>query len=359
MSDHVYLPSYTIGEDAYASVPEICRPYGKMAVVIGGKLAMAAARKALEDAVETSALQLLDFIWYGGEASYENVELLSQIRHVKEADMLFGMGGGKALDCVKALGETLGKPVFTFPTIASNCAACTSVSIMYKMDGSFKNPWFFGRPPVHAFIQTDILAKAPSRYMWAGMGDTYAKYFESEMSSRGEEVPHYVALGVANASMCYGPIMKYGVQAMADNEKGLVTAAFTQVVLAIIATTAVASILLTHDRIIDYNTGLAHAIFYSLTTFPHFEEAHLHGAVVAYGILILLLVDGNTADFEKVYAFYRQVGLPTSLKDMELDADIREKLLDLVLAQKDIAHNAYPIERAALEKAFDILEQKG
>ena len=45
--------------------------------------------------------------------------------------------GGKALDTVKCLCITDDKPVFTFPTIASNCAACTSVSIMYNEDGTF------------------------------------------------------------------------------------------------------------------------------------------------------------------------------------------------------------------------------
>ena len=53
--------------------------------------------------------------------------------------MVFGVGGGKALDTVKCLCITDDKPVFTFPTIASNCAACTSVSIMYNSDGTFLN----------------------------------------------------------------------------------------------------------------------------------------------------------------------------------------------------------------------------
>ena len=74
--------------------------------------------------------------------------------------MVFGVGGGKALDTVKCLCITDGKPVFTFPTIASNCAACTSVSIMYNSDGTFLKPNYFVRPAMHAFIDTEIIAKA-------------------------------------------------------------------------------------------------------------------------------------------------------------------------------------------------------
>ena len=62
------------------------------------------------------------------------------------------VGGGKALDTGKAYGEESGKPVFTFPTIASTCAATTAVSILYHADGTFLAPDFHKAPPVHAFI---------------------------------------------------------------------------------------------------------------------------------------------------------------------------------------------------------------
>ena len=35
-----YLPSYTVGVDAYQAVPHITRRFGSHAVVIGGKTAM-------------------------------------------------------------------------------------------------------------------------------------------------------------------------------------------------------------------------------------------------------------------------------------------------------------------------------
>ena len=46
---------------------------------------------------------------------------------------------------------------------------------MYNEDGTFLKPNFFVRPVMHAFIDTEIIAKAPSQYMWGGIGDTYAK----------------------------------------------------------------------------------------------------------------------------------------------------------------------------------------
>ena len=147
---------------------------------------MAAVKDKLCKAIIDSDIEISDFIWYGGEASYENVENLMSLEAVRNADMLFAIGGGKATDTVKTLADMTGKPVFTFPTIASNCSSCTSVSIMYKNNGIFLKPHFFANPPAHAFIDTEIIADSPKRYMWAGIGDTYAKHFESSISSRDE-----------------------------------------------------------------------------------------------------------------------------------------------------------------------------
>ena len=69
---------------------------GKKAVVIGGKKAMGAAREKLLDAVSGSALSITDFKLYGKEASYEAAAVLEKDPAVREADMIFAVGGGKA-----------------------------------------------------------------------------------------------------------------------------------------------------------------------------------------------------------------------------------------------------------------------
>lgn len=354
----IQLPSYSIGENVYDKIPSICGSYGKKIIAIGGHKAIAAVKESILDAIKNSALEILDFVWYGGEASYENVDMLMQNTLVQEADMIFAIGGGKALDTGKCLAVKMQKPIFTFPTIASNCAATTSVSIIYRPDGVFKEPFFFAKPADHAFIQTTVLAKAPEQYMWAGMGDTYAKYYESTISGREEELVHYHKLGMTVSLMCKEPILQYGKKAMEDNRKKQISYEFEQVVLAIVVTTGIASILLTAEHIIDYNTGLAHAIFYTLTSFPHIEERHLHGEVVGYGVLLLLLCDKQYEEFERMYAFHKAVGLPTKLKDLELTQEAFLKVLPKVSDMPDIKHWPYKVTVEMLTEAVTILEEK-
>ena len=189
------------------------------------------------------------------------------------------------------------------------------------------------------------------------MGDTYAKYFESEMSSKGEELQHYFQMGVNASRMCYEPIMKYGKAAMDSNDRKQNSYEYEQVVLGIIVSTAVASIYLTAEHTVHYNSGLAHAIFYSLTAHPHIEKNHLHGEVVSYGVLNLLLVDNNMEDFETVYKFNKSVGLPTCLKDLEFTKDSIEQLAENAVIMKDIEHNPYVITKEMLITSMEKLEE--
>ena len=276
----------------------------------------------------------------------------------QKADMVFGVGGGKALDTVKCLCITDDKPVFSFPTIASNCSACTSVSIMYNEDGTFLKPNFFVRPVMHAFIDTEIIAKAPSQYMWAGIGDTYAKYYEATISSRDERLEHFTSLGVAVSLMCRNPLLEYGPKAFADHKKGLCTYDVEQVVLAIVVTTGIASIFLTKDFTPDYNSGLAHAIFYALTKYPVIEQRHLHGEVVGFGVLLALLVDGQEEEFEKIYQLNREIGLPVSLKEIEITEDEWKESMGRISEMSDVAHYPYKVTREMLEDAMQKLKER-
>ena len=106
---NIFLPNYSIGENPYTEVPSICEAYGKKVVFIGGKTALAKASDIVKDIIKNSTLEIIDTLWFGGEACYENVEKLKQEKSVIEADMVFVFGGGKAIDTCKCLTGQLKK----------------------------------------------------------------------------------------------------------------------------------------------------------------------------------------------------------------------------------------------------------
>ena len=158
MAYSVNFANYTIGETAYEAVAEVCRPFGKRIFLIGGKLAMQAGKEKLESQMKGSELSIVREEVFGEECTYARMDELAEEAKASEADMIFGMGGGKALDTAKGTAEKAGLPVFTFPTIAATCAATTALSVVYREDGNFDSFYFFEKPARHSFIDTQIIA---------------------------------------------------------------------------------------------------------------------------------------------------------------------------------------------------------
>ena len=341
----ILIPSYTVGCDAYRQIPKYCSLYGQKAVVIGGCRAMNAARTKLLSATEGSSIRITDFLLYGTDATYEAAAALCEHPRVREADMIFAVGGGKAVDTSKLVALRLGKPFFTFPTIASNCAAASSLAIVYNTDGTFRDFVHYLDTTRHVFIDTEIIAHAPWEYLWAGIGDTYAKYYEVTLSARGEKLPHYLALGVHMSRMCMETLVEHGAQALLDN-----------CALAIIITTGWVSMLVAREHTMDYNGGVAHALFYSLCELPGFDETHIHGVVVGFGVLLQLLLDGQTEEFEKLYAFNQQIGLPVSFDEIGISLSDLEKVAERIVHDEDLEHFPYRLTAGQIMEAAKRLE---
>ncbi|MGD9570155.1 MAG: iron-containing alcohol dehydrogenase family protein [Sedimentibacter sp.] len=347
------FPGYSIGSDAYKEVANICIPYGTKAVVIGGEKAMKAAKNKIKKAIEESNLEITGFFQFGGEASVENIERLNAIPKVQEADMIFAVGGGKAIDTGKVLAQRTNKAFFTFPTIASTCASCTSLGILYNPDGSLREYSFSNIPAVHIFIDSEIIAEAPNEYLWAGIGDSMAKYFESSVSSRGDELNHSQAMGVFIGNMCSDPFIKYGMKALEDCKSNTVSEELEEIILGVIISTGFVSNLVS----IDITTGLAHAVYNGFTVIPQIEKNHhLHGEIVSYGILVLLIVDKQKEEFERIYKFNKSIGLPTKLSDLHCSMDDVDKVIEKALKGIDVRHYPYKVTPDMIKNAIEFLE---
>ena len=346
------FPGYTIGTDAYDDIANVCPAHGRKVAIVGGKRALEAAGGAIKEAAEKTGLEVIGTFWYGGEASRENMEMLRP--QVEEADMLFAVGGGKAIDTCKVLAQETNRPFFTFPTIASTCAACTSLGIIYHPDGSLREYSFSKIPPNHIFINTQVIANAPDIYLWAGMGDTMAKHYESTVSSRGHIPAHSDAMGITLSSMCAAPIVRWGQKALDDCKNNTVTNELTEVILGIIISTGFVSNFVQ----VDYTTGMAHAVYNGFTVLPSTEHhGHLHGEVVSYGILVLLTVDKQYEERDKLYQFSKSIGLPTCLADIHATPEDLDKVTTKALAGIDVRVWPYPVDAEMIVNGIMELEE--
>lgn len=350
----VFFTNYSIGPEVYWEVSAICGSIGKKIFLIGGESAMKAGREKLIQALKESDMEIIQTEVFGTECTYKRMDELAALAKASGADMIFGMGGGKALDTTKGAAEKAGLPVFTFPTIASTCAATTALSVVYKEDGNFDSFYFFDRPAFHCFIDLTIIANAPWKYLRAGMGDTIGKHFECHLSARGDRLDHSSALGREISNMCYEPLREYGIQALTDCKKGKVSRELEQAVLANIVSTGLVSLMVLDD----YNCAIAHSVYYGLVLIPGFEEKYLHGDVVAYGVLVQLAIDGEMEKLWEVHEFLQKLDIPVTLHEMgiTLEREPLKPVLTEIVNGPDMVHLPYQVSEDMVFDGMHLVE---
>jgi glycerol dehydrogenase len=314
------------GALAYAG--QYAAAYGAWTCLIGGRTALEAASAALTASLRAAGMTITGKIEFGRECSYDHVSRLAKLPAVREADVLIGVGGGKALDTVKLLAYQLGKPLITVPTVAATCAAWTPLSVVYDHDGAFVEVSYKAANPAAVLADTDILTAAPAEFIIAGIGDTLAKWYEGEACTRGKAVSQNGAAGLAMARLTCDRLFQLGAEAVAAVRERRNISAVDEVIDAIIMYAGMVS-----------NIGgdacraaAAHSIYSAFTILPPVHHVR-HGAVVSFGILCQMMMDGKRDDeVERFLQFSRRIGLPVTLQELKLE-DISPQDLMRVAAE--------------------------
>ncbi|MFT9495085.1 iron-containing alcohol dehydrogenase family protein [Anaerosolibacter sp.] len=351
----VKFPNYTVGENVLMDIGKVTKAYGKRILVIGGKTALEMTRNEIQCGLEKNQLSIIDFHWYGGECTNKNIDRAAEKAKQEGTEVIIGVGGGKAIDTAKGAAQKAGLPIITVPTIAATCAATTALSIVYTDKGDFESLFHLTEPPVHIFMDSSVIAHAPTKYLWAGIGDTIAKYYEVGITTKGKMLSHSAAMAKELSSMCAFPLIKYGAKALADSENKASSFELEQIILNNIISTGIVAMLVGDEN----NGAAAHGLFYGLTLLEEIEKHHLHGEVVAYGVLVLLVMDGQKEEFERLYPFYKQIDLPTCLKDIDVknDRTYLESVLEKAVNAPDMLKMPYTVTKDMLFNAIQALEK--
>ncbi len=316
----VTLPHYSVGSRCYEELGPVAALYGRKVAVVGGETALQKAGAQLKAAIEAAGLEVTEWSVYGKDATMANVRRIVESEGAKAADIVFGVGGGRAIDTVKAAADFLGKPFFSFPTVASNCAPISAISVLYHEDGSLDCYHFPKRCPDHCFVNTSAILDSPEPLFWAGIGDALSKQIESQLASRGRKLAHTPLMGVQMGLICEAPLMEYGRRALEDFRSGVESDAFVQVVLDIIISTGIVSNLVTTRDDYYYNSSLAHCFYNASMVLPAVHK-HLHGEVVSFGNLVLEAADGCDEDLERFVRFNASIGLPVTLEAIDITSE--------------------------------------
>lgn len=278
-----------------------------------------------------------EIIRHGGECSREAVDALVAAAMAFGAEVMVSAGGGKALDTAKAAAFELKLPIIVVPTIAASDAPCSALAVIYKPDGKVDYDLFLPSNPDLVLVDTALIAKAPARFLAAGIGDALATYYEAESCRRSGafncmKMPG-VSLAFEVARFCRDTIFEFGAAALSENDAKTAGNAFERVVEA--------NILLSGIGFESGGVAAAHAIHHGLCELDDVHH-HLHGEKVAIGVLAGLKLHGLDEEFDKVRAFCASVRLPTRLADIGI-AEVTEEKLAIIARRAclpgEIIHN--------------------
>ena len=232
---------YQYSSDALENIPELLDIYkAKKVLIVHGTISWEKARPHLSFLKEDEREYTLE--QYNGESSYIEAERIAQIIEERNVDYLIGVGGGKLSDLVKLSAFYAKVPVGIIPTLASNCAPWAPLSVMYKENGlSEGHSQHYKRQVNFLLVKPEIIINAPIKYFIAGIADTLAKWYESDLMTAQENVASSPFIKLARTAMkiCKDDLQEHSAQALEDMKNQETTESFkivSEIMIAIAGT---------------------------------------------------------------------------------------------------------------------------
>ena len=276
----------------------------------------------------------------------------------EKLDCLIAVGGGKPVDAGKSISYRLDIPVVIVPTLASNDAPCSALSVLYTEQGASDLVEFYPSNPALVVVDTDIVAAADERYLVAGMGDAMATWYEARVCLNNPKALTPIGARPTLASCAMGEICAHTLF-----DHGLAAAS------------AVAANRNDDDveRVVEANTllsgigfesgglALAHPMALAFTQIDAIHHNYLHGEMVALGTMIQLAME-QSPEAQKVAEFFAATGLPVHLQQLSLATSARAELdiiIEAALQNRNSHHMPMPVTAKSIYQAIGDADDLG
>lgn len=349
---------YIQGVGAIKEIGKYTSVLGNKVLLMGGRTALSVSKEAIGESLRTHKMEYVAER-FRGESTRTEINRLVNIGRKNKVDFVIGVGGGKALDAAKVVSFYLKTPLTLVPTIAATDAACSAQAPIYTDEHAFEELIIRPKNPDLVVVSTDIIAKAPVRFLVAGMGDAICTKFEAEACRKSSIINfHGGSAGESAlylARWCTDTVLEYGEKAKKSAEQGVVDEVLEKVVEACVYASSVSF----------ENCGLAaaHGYLVGFTSLKDTQQ-YLHGEIVGFSTLAHIILEKQPKEVvNKVLGFCYSVGLPVRLADIGLKDASRQLLMKAIensSTKIEWLHNEpFPVSNEMLYEALITADRMG
>lgn len=349
---------YIQGAGAIKDIGKHTSVLGTKALLMGGRTALSVSQRAIEESFRTQKMGCVAER-FGGESTRSEINRLVNIGRENKVNFVIGVGGGKALDAAKVVSYYLEVPLALVPTVAATDAACSAQAPIYTDEHTFEELIIRPKNPDLVLVSTDIVAKAPVRFLVAGMGDAICTKFEAEACVK-TSVTNFHGGSAGESALylarwCTDTVLEYGEKAKESAQRGVADHVLEKVVEACVYASSVSF----------ENCGLsiAHGYQVGFTGLKETQQ-YLHGEIVGFSTLAQIILEKQPKEVvDKVFGFCHSVGLPLRLADIGLKDASRELLMKIIedsCGKIEWLHNEpFPVSNEMLYQALITADRMG
>ena len=336
-----YLKYLKIGRGVIACVPEmIAAMHCKKPFVVCDHNTYAVAGERVCEILASAGIPYSLYVIPGKRIAPSEWECGSVIMHYDPScDMLLGVGSGVVNDTCKVLAHAIGVPsaiVGTAPSMDGYASNSSSMEVNHVKVS------LYNHAPVGILLDSEILAQAPMRMLWAGLGDMVAKYIAiCEWRISNLVTGEYYCENIAQ-------LMRSAVKKIVDASQGI-TRRDPDAIQAIAEGLIIAGIGMAYAEISRPASGLEHYFshMWEMMALEREKPYDLHGIQVGVGTVLTM----------KLYKYIREIKPDRALAEAhmqsynraEWEAQIRRifgKTADAIIEIEDKTHKNDPARHA-------------
>lgn len=272
---------------------------GRKAVLIHGEQALKSTKQYLPE---------LPKLLFSGHCTDQQVADLTE--RCASYEIIIALGGGSVIDTAKQVACKLNRPLIVIPTLVSNCAPWTPLSVMYDERGQYLR--FDTIPVVIEALLLDhrILAASPYDYFVSGLVDTLAKWYEARALSGATSDDPVVEIALRMAEHCKQLILQTPISPGQFQNYPSSIQHLVETVIPLAGSVGGFGDEATRGAI-------GHGVHNALSPFPTTNRI-LHGSKVGYGLLIQESLLGNTESYAELRQYLIENKQPTTSTDLGL-----------------------------------------